>query len=59
MFELAGFTPEQAKKNAEAVMMIETRIAKASFSAVEQRDPHANYHKMSLDELKKEIPGID
>ena len=40
-------------------MDIETRIAKASFSAVEQRNPAANYHKMSLDELKKEIPGID
>lgn len=58
MFELAGFTPEQAKKNAEAVMKIETRIAKASFSAVEQRNPHANYHKMTVEELKKEIPGI-
>ena len=40
-------------------MDIETRIAKASFSAVEQRNPAVNYHKMSLDELKKEIPGID
>ena len=29
----------------EAVMDIETRIAKASFSAVEQRNPAANYHK--------------
>ena len=26
-------------------MDIETRIAKASFSAVEQRNPAANYHK--------------
>lgn len=59
MFELAGFTSEQAKKNAEAVMKIETRIAKASFSAVEQRDPHANYHKMTIEEVKKQIPGID
>lgn len=59
MFELAGFTTEQAKKNAEAVMKIETRIAKASFSAVEQRDPHANYHKMTIEEVKKQIPGID
>jgi len=59
MFELAGFTPAEAKKNASAVMNIETRIAKASFSAVEQRDPHANYHKMTIDELKKQIPGIN
>lgn len=59
MFELAGFPAEAAKKNAQAVMNIETRIAKASFSAVEQRNPHANYHKMTLEELKKQIPGID
>ncbi len=59
MFQLAGFDEPAAKKKMEAVMDIETRIAKASFSAVEQRNPAANYHKMSLDELKKEIPGID
>lgn len=59
MFQLAGFDEAAAKKKMDAVMDIETRIAKASFSAVEQRNPAANYHKMSLDELKKEIPGID
>lgn len=59
MFQLAGFDEAAAKKKMETVMDIETRIAKASFSAVEQRNPAANYHKMSLDELKKEIPGID
>lgn len=59
MFQLAGFDEAAAKKKMEAVMDIEPRIAKASFSAVEQRNPAANYHKMSLDELKKEIPGID
>ena len=59
MFQLAGFDEAAAKKKMEAVMDIETRIAKASFSAVEQRNPAANYHKMSLDELEKEIPGID
>lgn len=59
MFCLAGFDEAAAKKNMEAVMEIETRIAKKSFSAVEQRDPAANYHKMTLDELKKTIPSID
>ena len=39
----------------EAVLEIETRIAKASFSAVEQRNPAANYHKMTLDELRKNV----
>lgn len=59
MFQLAGFDESAARKNMEAVLEIETRIAKASFSAVEQRNPAANYHKMTLDELKKSLPGID
>ncbi|MBQ8521059.1 MAG: M13 family peptidase, partial [Bacteroides sp.] len=59
MFQLAGMDEAQATKNMEAVMEIETRLAKVSFSAVEQRNPAANYHKMTLDELKKEIPGFD
>lgn len=59
MFQLAGFDEATARKNMEAVMEIETRIAGVSFSAVEQRDPAANYHKMTLDALKKDIPGID
>lgn len=59
MFQLAGFDESAARKNMEAVLEIETRIAKASFSAVEQRNPAANYHKMTLDELKKSVPGID
>lgn len=59
MFELCGFTPDEAKQKMEAVLAIETRLAKASFSAVEQRNPRANYHKMSLDEAKKQVPGFD
>lgn len=59
MFQLAGDDEATANRKMEAVMEIETRLAKASFSAVEQRNPAANYHKMTLDELKKTVPGID
>ena len=59
MFQLAGMDEAQATKNMEAVMEIETRLAKVSYNAVELRNPAANYHKMTLDELKKEIPGFD
>ncbi len=59
MFQLAGFDEAAAQKKMEAVLAIETRIAKASYSAVEQRDPAANYHKMTVDEFKKEYAGID
>ncbi len=59
MFELAGFNTETATENMEAVLEIETRIAKASFSATEQRDPESNYHKMTVEELQALIPTID
>ena len=35
-----------------------TRLAKVSYSAVEQRNPAANYHMFTLEELTKEIPGF-
>lgn len=59
MFTLCGFSAEEAARNTEAVIKIETRIADKSFNNVEQRDPAKNYHKMSYEELKKQFPDID
>ena len=59
MFTLCGFSEEEAQQKMNDVMEIETRIAKASYSRVQMRDPAANYHKMSYDELKAQFPGID
>ncbi|MEG2226981.1 MAG: M13 family metallopeptidase [Odoribacter sp.] len=58
MFRLSGYDEAAAKKAAADVMIVENRLAKASYDKLKQRDPHANYHKMTLDELKNEIPGI-
>ncbi len=59
MFQLAGFDEAAATKKMEAVMKIETAIADKSYSATEQRDPAANYHKMTMEELKADFKGID
>lgn len=59
LFQLAGFSEAEAQQKVADVMEIETAIAKVSRSATELRDPEANYHKMSFDELKKTISGID
>lgn len=59
LFQLAGFSEADAQQKVADVMEIETAIAKVSCSATELRDPEANYHKMSFDELKKTIAGID
>lgn len=59
MFQLAGFTEEEARKAATDVMKVETRLAETIKSAVELRDPHANYNKITVAQLKKEVPGIN
>lgn len=59
MFRLAGWEEKEAQKAAADVMKVETKLAKASYDMIKMRDPHANYHKMSVVELKKQISGID
>lgn len=54
MFQLAGFDEAAAQKAMASVMNIENRLAKSARSMVEMRDPHANYNKKAMEELKKE-----
>ena len=59
MYQLSGFDAATAKKGMEVVMDVETRLAKAFRSRVELRDPHANYNKMSMEDIKKNYPTFD
>ena len=59
LFKMTGFNEADAQRAMEAVLTIETRIAKASYSATQQRDVEGNYHKMSYQALLTEFPGID
>ena len=59
LFQMVGNDSVTAQKKMEAVMAIETRIAKASYSRVELRDISKNYHKMSYNQLVTDFPGID
>ena len=59
MFRLAGLDEKAAEKKMKAVMKIETAIAEKSYSATEQRNPAANYHKMTLAEMQDAFKGID
>ncbi|MFB3765235.1 MAG: M13 family metallopeptidase [Methanotrichaceae archaeon] len=59
MFVLLGENPEIASKNAQIVMRMETRLAKASFTNVENRDPIKTYNRMTLEELAAFAPGYD
>ena len=53
MYQLAGFDAATAEQGMKAVMDVETRLAKAFRSRVELRDPHANYNKMAMADIKK------
>ncbi len=59
LFTLAGYDEGQVAAAVDAVMKIETALAEASYTNVELRDPYANYHDMSVDELKKRYGAFD
>ena len=59
LFTMVGDDQSTAERKMQAVMTIETQIAKASYSATQLRDVEGNYHKMSYAQLLKDFPGID
>ncbi len=59
MFVYLGDSPEVAEDNARTVMRIETRLANASFTNVDDNDEIKTYNKMSLKELQAFAPGIN
>ena len=59
MFTLAGDSPEQAAKEADAVLKIETALAKASTSRTELRDPEKRYHIYTVADFQKLAPDFD
>jgi putative endopeptidase len=57
MLALAGHQDAAAK--AAAIVALETGIARAQWSAVENRDPVKRYNKHTLAQLRSLAPGID
>jgi putative endopeptidase len=58
-FQLLGDPGEAAGAQAQVVMRIETALAQASMTRVQQRDPKATYHKLPLGELRRLCPSFD
>ena len=59
MFTLAGDSPEQAAKEAAAVMEIETALAQASTSRTALREPENRYHIYAMEDFQKLAPDFD
>jgi putative endopeptidase len=59
MLALGGADSAAAAAGARQVMALETALARASMTLVEQRDPNATYHRMPLAEFQRSTPGMD
>lgn len=59
MFALLGDDEQTAQSNAETVMAMETRLAKASMTRLLMRDPLNYYNKTDLSGLEKMAPAYD
>jgi putative endopeptidase len=55
MLELAGESSSQAGKDAKAILAIETKLAEASLSATDMRDPQALNHPSDLTALGHDL----
>ncbi|WP_445392258.1 M13 family metallopeptidase [Stenotrophomonas muris] len=55
---LSGVDAAQAAEQAKAVMAFETRLAKASMSRIEMRDPAKRYNPLSAGEADKLTPNF-
>jgi putative endopeptidase len=55
---LGGESSEAAAGGSAKILAFETRLAKASMTPVEQRDPNAIYHPMDLAELERISPAF-
>lgn len=58
MFKLLGDDADKAAANAKTVMDIQLRLAMASKSPVEQRNPEARYNKRTLAQLAEMTPNF-
>ncbi|WP_310394681.1 M13 family metallopeptidase [Hymenobacter sp.] len=59
VFGLLGDAPAGAQRNAATVERLETRLAKASRTRVELRDPQANYNKLTVAAAQQRYPALD
>jgi putative endopeptidase len=59
MFTLLGDAAAQANAEAQTVMAIETALAKASLTRVEQREPHNLFHKLTAAQLAALTPSFN
>lgn len=59
IFKLLGDDDATAQKSVQTIMNLETRLAKASMTRLEHRDPHKTYNKITTKELAALSPSFN
>ena len=59
LLTLSGEPAAQAQTDADSILHIETALAKASLTRVQERDPHNLYHMMPIADVQKLAPAIN
>jgi putative endopeptidase len=54
---LSGLSPAQATQASARIMALETKLAAASMTVVERRDPNATYHLLTITQIDAATPG--
>jgi endothelin-converting enzyme/putative endopeptidase len=58
MLKMAGYDDAKAAAGAQAVLNIETALAKVSLTPVERRDPKIQYNPMTIADFQQKAPAI-
>src|SRR4030095_801942 len=58
MFEVMGDDPAKSESEAKLIMDLETKLAQASMTRFELRDPQKLYHRMTIAELQTLAPNF-
>jgi putative endopeptidase len=59
MLQTVGVAPEQATADAQTIFSMESQIASARLTPLQQRDPNVTYNKLALAEVQAMIPSLD
>jgi putative endopeptidase len=59
IFTLAGDSAEAAAAEAKNLIALETKLAQASLTRVQRRDPDLTYHRMTLQQASELTPAFD
>jgi putative endopeptidase len=59
LFKLAGDNDDKAAQEADAVLAIETALAKGSLSRTDMRDPQKTYHLLPVSDLSSLAPNFN